>query len=91
MSKVWTKLESSEAIRERLKTLEQNGLTDDVYDEADISYAEGYDDHFDGIIIEASVERFGLYFENEGWEDERNDAYWSADAYRHAESMYRLG
>lgn len=89
MSKVWTKLNSSDAIRERLKALEATGLSEDIYDEAEIRYVEGYEGSFDGIIMEASVERFGLYFENEGWEDERSDAYWADDSYRHAERMLR--
>lgn len=91
MNKTITTLQSSDEIRERLMSLEDAGLTDDIYDEADVRYAEGYDDMFDGIIIEAEVERFGLYFENECWEDERRDAYWAADADRHAERMFRVG
>lgn len=89
MSKIWTTLSSSDEVRERLNGLETAGLSDDIHAEADITYAEGYDDTFDGIIVEASVERFGLYFENEGWQDERSDAYWTADSYRHAERVMR--
>lgn len=91
MNKNWVKLQSSDEIRERLRALEDAGLSDDIHEEADIRYAEGYSDAFDGIIIEAEVERFNLYFENSCWEDERSDAYWSADADRHAERMFRVG
>ncbi len=88
-NKVWTKLDSSDAIRERLRSLEDAGVN--IADLADIRYAEGYDDPFDGVIMEAEVDTLGLYFENECWEDERSDAYWADDAIRHADRMYRLG
>lgn len=88
-NKVWTKLGSSDAIRERLRALEDAGV--DIAKRAVIRYAEGYDDPFDGVIIEAEVDTLGLYFENECWEDERSDAYWADDAIRHADRMYRLG
>lgn len=89
MGKTFTKLDSSDEIRERLSSLEDAGV--DLDKEVTITYAEGYDGWFDGVIIEAEVPKFDLYFANECWEDERDDAYWADDANRHAERMYRLG
>lgn len=90
MSKQWTHLGSTEAIRKRLRKLEVTGLLEDACSEADISYATESGDSLGGIIMEASVQRLGLYFVNDSWQDEVTDEHWSEDAERHAERMLQL-